>query len=197
MGGDRKFPRSAALAVTREIVATLQPRTARLIVAGSLRRKKAAVGDIEILYIPRVITAPDPADFFGAKTRQDDSAAALYELLTAGVIEKRLNVRGFPAWGESTKLGRHRASGVPIDFFTATPESWWNTLVCKTGGAQSNTDIACAARDAGWKWCPLSPGFVRGGGWEWDNARERRAMQSEQEVFAFVGLQYLEPEHRQ
>lgn len=49
-----KFPRQAALDATREILATLRPGCARVIVAGSLRRRREEVGDIEILYIARM-----------------------------------------------------------------------------------------------------------------------------------------------
>ncbi len=47
-----KYPRADAIAVARELCAVLKPVAARIIVAGSLRRQRPMVGDVEILYIP-------------------------------------------------------------------------------------------------------------------------------------------------
>lgn len=57
-----KFPRTQALAVAEELVAALRPACERLEIAGSLRRGKAEVGDVEILFVPRVEERPDPED---------------------------------------------------------------------------------------------------------------------------------------
>jgi len=50
----RKFPRADALAVAREMCFALEPYSERLAVAGSLRRRKQTVGDVEILFVPRI-----------------------------------------------------------------------------------------------------------------------------------------------
>ena len=49
-----RFPRAAAIAVARELCEALKPHCERLIVAGSLRRMKQQVGDVEIVYIPKI-----------------------------------------------------------------------------------------------------------------------------------------------
>ena len=43
------------MAVAAELCRGLKSATARMVVAGSLRRGKAEVGDIEILYIPEIV----------------------------------------------------------------------------------------------------------------------------------------------
>lgn len=54
VSGKRRWPRADALEVARELCNRLKPLCERLVVAGSLRRKKADVGDVEILYVPRL-----------------------------------------------------------------------------------------------------------------------------------------------
>lgn len=54
-----RFPRALALDVARELVAALKPVCDRLVIAGSLRRRKTEVGDVEVLYIPRFETVRD------------------------------------------------------------------------------------------------------------------------------------------
>jgi DNA polymerase/3'-5' exonuclease PolX len=190
-----KYPRAAALDVARAMVKALQPACSRLLIAGSLRRRKAEVGDVEVLYIPEIVPRPDPADLFGKPIATNAADAALADLLALGVIEKRENSLGRTAWGAQNKLARHVASGIPIDFFAATPENWWNLVVCRTGGAETNVAICNGAIDAGWKWNPYGHGFSRPNperpGW-----LLIREMHSEQEVFAWAGLDYLEPWER-
>ena len=48
-----------ALETAKWLVKRLGPYTRRIEIAGSLRRQKAYVGDIEIVCIPRIARAPD------------------------------------------------------------------------------------------------------------------------------------------
>lgn len=59
-----KFPRAVALEVVRGLMPHLVPacEPERFIIAGSLRRRKIEVGDIEILFIPRFTEVKE--DFF-------------------------------------------------------------------------------------------------------------------------------------
>lgn len=182
-----RFSNAVGMKVAAELCAALKPVCERLIVAGSLRRRKPTVGDVEILYIGKTEVRQDPADMFASITVNlaDEAIAALEK---SGVLERRKNVNGSEMYGPKNKLMRHRASGLPVDLFAATAENWWNYLVCRTGPADSNTRICMAAQDRGWKWNPYGAGFSRDG--------EIRAMESEAEVFAFVGLPYAQPEER-
>lgn len=193
MTDKRKYPSAEALAVAKDLCNRLKPRCERLVVAGSLRRRRSEVGDVEILYIPKFETVEVPAeDMFRPPTpaRVDQVDAFLDWLLEAGVIRMRENIRGSTTWGEKNKLAVHIASGMPVDFFATTEESWFNYLVCRTGPAELNTQICMAAQERGWKWNPYGSGFRR------VVTEEVHAVKSEQEVFEFVGLRYLEPWQR-
>src|SRR5436190_23971821 len=61
----QKFPRAAAVNVAREIVNRIRPFTERLLICGSLRRRKMEVGDVEVVYIPLFAPRTDPSDLFG------------------------------------------------------------------------------------------------------------------------------------
>lgn len=190
-----KFPLATAQAVADELVHALQPACARLAVAGSVRRLKAEVGDIELVYVPRVADRPSPiansqADLFQTKSvRVNQVDLALADLLARGVIEYRPNVRGSVVWGGKNKLAVHVGSGIPVDFFSTRELCWYNYLVCRTGGAETNIRIATAALAKGWKWHPYHQGFTNTlDHWAW--------VHSERDVFEFVGLPYLEPHQR-
>ena len=186
-----KYPAAIARKMAEEIVAVLKSACEpdRCVIAGSLRRGKELVGDAEILFVPRVEMAPVRGDMFDAP--QDLAARTIEELCELNWIERRRNVQGRTAWGELIKLARHTASGVPIDFFAATEENWWNYLVCRTGPAENNTAICMAAQRRGWKWEPYSSGFA-----DLNDPARRAVMESERAVFEFVGMKYREPKDR-
>lgn len=189
-----KFPRAEAMAVAAELCRemTLAGVSERLIVAGSLRRRKPEVGDIEILYIPKTVMQQDPNELLPKLVAVNQVDVLLDDWLRRGVIAKRKTVIGAEPWGAKNKLAVHVASGLPVDFFTATAENWFNYLVCRTGSADNNLAICNAAIANGWKWNPYGPGFSRPCGL----GEEQRAMASERAVFEFAGLKYKEPWER-
>lgn len=182
-----RFARSAAIAVARELVKELEPHCHRLIVAGSLRRKKADVGDVEIVFVPRMDKVKIDLLRIGEISLADLS---IERLLRAGKITKRKGITGRDAWGEKNKLAVHCGSGIPVDFFATSEGCWYNYLVCRTGPADLNRMIADGARDRGMRWHPYGVGF------EVLATGQHIAMDSEEAVFEMVGLPFLSPEER-
>lgn len=74
-----KFPRSVAIEVARGLCAVLKPAMERLIVAGSLRRRKPEVGDIKILYVARSGMLTPPEEIFARKCNLADEEIARLE----------------------------------------------------------------------------------------------------------------------
>lgn len=184
----RKFPIEQALKIARQYEWFLMDYVERIQIVGSIRRQKPEVKDIELMYIPKF--APKKgADLFGDEW-ENLADVKLEGLCNAGILEKRVNKRGFHAWGPSNKLGRDLETGIPIDFFATTAPNWWNYLVCRTGGMESNIAICEAAQAKGWQWNPYGAGFYRGEG------EEPLTVGSEREVFEAVGLPYKEPHER-
>jgi len=183
-----RYPLAAAEAVAASLLAALAPHCERIVVAGSIRRRKPTVGDIELLFIPKFDKRQVPPDLFPREVSLAD--LKFDALINGGVLVKRPNKNGATAWGEKNKLAIHAASGIPVDLFTATRENWFNYLVCRTGGAETNKRIAMAAQPRGWKWEPKSAGFLNLA------YKPRFVVRPEQDVFLCAGLDYLEPEAR-
>ncbi len=192
MSGKIKHPREAALVVARELTAALRElcEPQRFVWAGSLRRMKPEVGDVEIVYVPRVELRRDPEDLLGREIPTNLVDAKLGEWLAGGVIAKRVGERGGTAWGEQNKLARHVASGIGIDFFQANRRNFWSLLVCRTGSAESNMRVCVAAESRGEKWDPYQ-GFL-------DRLTGELLFvpESEAALFAHVRLPFLEPKER-
>jgi DNA polymerase/3'-5' exonuclease PolX len=185
-----KVPAALALEVARKFVRFLKPHCEKIIVAGSLRRRKPMVRDIEILFVPKHEIETDPSDLFGAQHQINVTERAIAALIEIGVLDKRPKSDGSFTWGPENKLGLHWPSGIAVDLFTTTKENWFNYLVCRTGSSENNIRICEAAIARGWKWNPYGSGFSR------ENPDERRIVTSEEEVFAFVSLPYKEPWER-
>jgi DNA polymerase/3'-5' exonuclease PolX len=187
-----KIPAEHARAVARDLLKVIGPSCQRLIFAGSLRRRKEFVSDIEILFIPSLEQAQGPPDLLGQRESVtiNQTDRALDRLLQCGYLHKRENALGRHAWGHMNKLALHAETLIAVDLFTATEKNWFNYLVCRTGGEETNIRIAAAARAKGWKWNPYDEGFTSRSG------IQKHPVTSERDVFGFVGIPYLEPWQR-
>ncbi len=186
-----RWPRADALAVAKRLSAALAPYCERIEIAGSLRREKPTVGDIELLYIPRVTQEPDPNSLLGDLLPVNQADREIAILQRTGILARRLNCKGAEMFGPLNKLMLHRYTEIPVDLFATTEAAWFNYLVCRTGGADNNVAICEAARARGYKWNPYAEGFT--------NLRSglSQPMHSEEHVFTFVGLPFLPPNQRQ
>lgn len=199
MSAKQRFPRGLALDVARVLCRLLEPVCAMwpdgkpaLKVCGSLRRGRPEVGDIEIVYIPRVDQVAESPDLLGetGRTIPVNRVDEILEILLAeGALAKRPNKVGRTAWGTENKLALHVPSGVPVDLFSTTADAWWGYVVCRTGSAESNTRIASAALAKGWRWHPTMGFFT-------DALSRRHRIASEEDAFHLVGLPYKEPGER-
>lgn len=187
--GKKRFPRRDALAVAAELCRQLSPVTVDgyLKVCGSLRRGKAEVGDIEIVFVPR--TAERPIDLLYS-ARVDLAADAISDLVSSGVLAQRPNVNGIYAWGPQNKLAIHVASGVPVDFFSTTAERWPVTCVIRTGPKELNLRLIQSAAKRGLRLHAYGQGFTD------TRTGEEIIPKTEREVFEIAGVPYLEAEQR-
>lgn len=192
MSSKIKHPRAKALNVARELTAALRDlcEADRFIFAGSLRRLKPEVGDIEMVYVPIISAEPDPEDLLGRLVPTNIVDVRINSFLQRGELAKRIGEKGGKSWGQVNKHAVHTATGIGIDFFQANKRNFWTLLVCRTGPAELNTRICMAAEDIGEKWDPYR-GFV-----------DRRTgellfvPECEEALFAHVRLPYLQPKDR-
>jgi len=112
-----------AKAIAEEVVNQLSPYCQKIEVAGSIRRQKATVKDIDIVLIP----CDPPWDL-------------LHEVKWLG--QSKL---------DGAKLKRIIYHGVQVDLYFATPESWATLLLIRTGSKENNIRLASLARRKGWR----------------------------------------------
>lgn len=166
--------------IAEELKRLLEPACHRIEIAGSIRRQKPEVGDIELLCIPQQVE--------GIDILIDKLDTQIGALMGQGLLDYRLNKRGSRVYGPKNKLLLHRPSGIGVDIFSTTEECWSVALVVRTGGKRTNKEIAYRALERGMSFHAYGSGFSTPNG--------EIVCRSEQEVFEAVGLRYQRPEER-
>lgn len=186
MNPDYKWDIVDARPVAQELVNLLTPVCERIEIAGSMRRGKTRISDIELLYVPKF--EPRLVDMFeSAPFNLADEK--LEHLLTTGILEKRKRSDGFFAWGEKNKFATHARSHIPVDLFSTTAENWWVSLVVRTGSKETNLKLTTAAQARGRSLIAYGAGVKQ-------RDRTITPAHSEREVFELCGVPYLEPHQR-
>ena len=185
-----KFPAELAREVADELMAELRPlcEPERISIAGSLRRGKAQVGDLEICYVSRIAPSRRPGDMFDSLNSLAD--LRLDEWLRYGVLAKRPSVDGVYTWGNLNKLAVHVKTKLPVDFFGADEAGWWRTLVIRTGPKEFNLKLIAGATARGLKLHAYGPAFTD------TTSGEVMPCHSEHEFLAMCGREWIKPEER-
>ncbi|MFL5675579.1 MAG: DNA polymerase/3'-5' exonuclease PolX [Chloroflexota bacterium] len=141
--------------------------------AGSFRRKKESIGDIDIL-------------------AETDQPTALIDAFTGfGMVDSVINKGGYKA---AVRIMR----GPQADLMVMPPGEAGTYRIHFTGSKEHNVRLRAMARDQGWS---LSEkGFQRigdDGGPLTGDAAELRTFAEESDAYAFLGLPYIEPELRE
>lgn len=110
-----------AKAIANEVVKRLGPYCTTIEVAGSIRRRKPWVKDVDIVLVP----------------------SALWNLT------REINALG-PAIVSGYKLKRISYNGVQVDVYFATPETWATLLLIRTGSKENNIRLCTLAKKRGW-----------------------------------------------
>lgn len=109
-----------------QIMEQIHPYCDRLIVAGSIRRKKSEVRDVDFVLIPK--------PFLWHRI-----VAALQRNMDAEVLKH----------GE--KAAQLTINGINVDLYSATEETWEPLLLIRTGSAEHNIKLAMIAQKKGMK----------------------------------------------
>ncbi len=181
-------PLRAAEAIAAAIVADLEPFCERIQVAGSIRRRKETVGDIEIVAIPRY----EPAGLFGDLLDDPLQVNALWAHLHDASDRYRF-VLGDNPNGRYHRLVLPAHDGLQLDLFLAQPDNWGWILLMRTGSKDFSASVLTE-----WKrrqgFGEARPGSVDGR--LVDRTGNVVPTPDEETVFVLLGRAVIPPEHR-
>ena len=164
-----------------EIVSKLIPVCDKVEVAGSIRRGKGEVRDIDIVAIPN-----------------ED------KLLAGGFFCRQhlISTLAFPAVprANGTKLATFLYKGEPlykgaqfdaaVDIYWATAETWGTILLIRTGSKEYNVCLCIQARSRGWV-------LHAGGEGLYDGMDRKIAGETEEGIFKALGMRFVPPGERE
>lgn len=187
-----QIPYWQALEVADELVDRLSPDCERIEIAGSIRRRKPHVSDIEIVAIPKMEQL-QPSMFGDASggPLRDALDERLSEMRLNGDILLRRSDSGASAWGRRLKRAIYR--DVPVDLFSVLPPAQWGVIMAiRTGPADFSRRFVTARWDGG-----LMPAGYRVRDGHIENGRGQVVeTPEERDVFEFLGIDWIEPEER-
>jgi DNA polymerase/3'-5' exonuclease PolX len=149
-----KMPLEFMQEAAEHLVALLEPDKTckRMVIAGSIRRKKPFPGDVEIVLEP--LFGGQSSMFGGMANPVNRFDEHCEKLLRTGALEKRLDVKGHPRWGERTKLALffYQSQPVKADIFSVLkPAEWGTILAIRTGPGEFNKLLVQHAHTVGRK----------------------------------------------
>lgn len=159
-----------ALRIANAVVQQLAPHCYRIEIAGSVRRGKPEVKDIEIVAIPRPY---------------DDG---LFAYGLAPIVNQWEKVKGDLIYGVTRYTQRILPEGIKLDLFFANEQNWGLIYAMRTGSAEySHKVLAANWVRSGYK---SNDGFLTRGG-------RRIAVKEETDLFRMIGVKYIPPERRE
>lgn len=108
--------------IAEDVVKRLTPYCKRIEVAGSVRRQKPWVNDIDLVLIPH------------------DLWNLHHEIMGLGTMKM-----------SGSKIMRVMVGDVQVDIYVASEETWATLLLIRTGSAENNIRLASLAKKKGWR----------------------------------------------
>lgn len=161
--------RIKATQIACDLVKKLEPFCDRIEIAGSIRRKKHQVHDIDIVAIPN-----------------EDMLMKAGLMSTMSLIPHLCDKPTDIINGQ--KLASFKYKGAPVDIYWATPETWPTLLLIRTGSKEHNIKLCGLAKRRGFHLHASGDGLFRNG--------TRIAWESEQDIFRALDIPYVEPQRR-
>ncbi len=155
-----------ALNIAEKVLEELRPHCVRCEIAGSIRRRKSEVKDIEIVAIPKPFEV------------------GLFESGIATVVNRWQKVKGELPCKYTQRI---LPEGIKLDLFFAEPENWGLIFAIRTGSAEYSHKVLAN----GW----VKAGYVSRDGYLW-HGRDKYNCREEEDLFKRIGVDYVKPELR-
>lgn len=172
-----KMPYEVALKMAEEVKERLAGGCRRIEIAGSLRRKKTEIGDIELVAIPLLKPVHDMfGELAGTYSELDQVVYANYPVIKGGPKYKQLD------------LGR----GIACDLFIQPdPETWGTNFMIRTGCAEFSQWMVTERHKGG-----ALPGYLTVADARLWCGGELVPTPEEEDFFHAIGLRWILPEER-
>jgi DNA polymerase (family 10) len=154
-----------------KLMETLGPYCDKIAVAGSIRRRRPIVGDIDLVVLTR-----DPA---ALKARCKQTCVTKTDGRENFICETSNGIQ----------IDIFFAQHAQTELFNKVPGTWGSILLCRTGSIAHNIYLVEHAKTLGLTWNPYA-GVL-------DADYNILASETEEEIFATLKLEFIPPEERE
>lgn len=169
MSEGKKYPLDVMKKLADKVVNAFAPHCFRIEVAGSIRREKKEVSDIEIVAIPKPYQT------------------GLFEDGLAKVVNRCEKVKGEMEYGKCKYTQRILPAGIKLDLFFAEENNFGNILLIRTGDFEfSKKFVGILLPRTGYK---QQDGYLK-------HNDKIIPCPEEADLFQRAGIAYIEPENR-
>jgi DNA polymerase/3'-5' exonuclease PolX len=187
-----KMNNQDALELAQDMISILKPACTRIEVAGSIRRGKEDVKDIEIVAIPDLEIKPARIPLEFGKPVPKQHKTKLDEILT---FQRDHSGMRFLKWGDKYKKLAFADKDIYVDLFLVTPPASWGVqYLIRTGPADFSHWMVTQRRYGGAlpNSCRVKDGTV----WV-EGEKQKYPLPEEEDFFKLCGLEWIEPDQRQ
>ena len=146
-------------------------------VAGSVRRRRPDVNDLDFVCVPILKIE---SDMLGQVVGMKDE--------TAEAIRERIKAEAWTQLKDGPSYFQWIAKGVQVDVWLVDPPTFISNLVCRTGSKEHNILIAERARKMGKEWRSTKGIYSRG---------SLIKLETESEFYHALNLPLIAPENRE
>jgi DNA polymerase/3'-5' exonuclease PolX len=174
--------------IAKDLLEKASPLCERIEIAGSIRRKKPDVKDIEIVAIPKWTESRDPSDLFGERKPRINQLW-LNLSFRIDVVWIKPGTSEIVPWDVKPDGKYWRGllpEGIKLDLFIASQENFGAIYLIRTGSAEFSAAVMAHAKRLNRR-C-VDGYFTRDG--------ERVITPEEKDVFDLLNLEFVEPELR-
>lgn len=193
-----------AQAIANTLIEKLRPHCEKINIAGSIRRQKTKVGDIEIVCLAKKVASGQAALFEAEETQLTYSVSPFF---IRTVAEFGTILQG-SATGNSMKI--MLPEGIKLDLFMPNDFDYYRMLAIRTGSAEySHQVIAIGWRKQGWvgtenglrlqsQCIQVNRDDEAKKKWkcQWTHPTLPPVWKSEEEFFEWIKVEYVEPKYR-
>lgn len=159
-----------------KLINWLMPFCEKIQVAGSIRRERQTVGDVDLVVIPKLRTEKD---LLGTITGHQN--------LVADEVRRRAAEERWTILKDGPAYLVWMARTVQVDIWFATRATWGTVLMCRTGSKEHNIWLASRAGEMGGHWNPHH-GLTIG---------QTTASETEESIYQLAGVPFIEPGRRE
>ena len=166
-----------AMAIGESVMNALAPHCEQIEIAGSIRRQRAEVGDLDLVILPK----PGKLDIIKARCAQrcarvtDGGQNCIYRMQLPDLTQFQIDL--------------FFARPANRDLLQYVPSTFGTLLLCRTGSKEHNIWLVEHAKRLGLTWNPYR-GVIDAEGYV-------LASESEEEIFKALALEFVPPEKRE